>query len=69
MGVESFSLAPLDYVAIVGYFAALSVVEYLAGRGERASSSEYFLAGKNLPGTWSGDRSSLRISAAITSSE
>ena len=49
MGVESFSLAPLDYVAIVGYFALLSVVGFLAGRGEQASSSEYFLAGKKLP--------------------
>ena len=49
MGVESFSLAPLDYVAIVGYFALLSVVGFLAGRGEQASSREYFLAGKKLP--------------------
>ena len=49
MGVESFSLAPLDYVVIVGYFAVLSVVGFLAGRGEQASSREYFLAGKKLP--------------------
>lgn len=49
MGVESFSLAPLDYLAIVGYFALLSVVGYFAGRGEQVSSSEYFLAGKKLP--------------------
>ena len=48
-GAESFSLAPLDYVAIVSFFAMLSVVGYLAGRGERANSEEYFLAGKKLP--------------------
>ena len=49
MGVESFPLAPLDYLAIGGFFAMLSVVGYLAGRGEQASSTEYFLAGKKLP--------------------
>ena len=49
MGTESFSLAPLDYLAILGFFAVLSVIGYLAGRGERASSEEYFLAGKKLP--------------------
>jgi len=49
MGVETFTLAPLDYVAIVGFFAMLSLVGYLAGRGEQAGSTEYFLAGKKLP--------------------
>ena len=49
MGIESFPLAPLDYLAIGGFFAMLSVVGYLAGRGEQASSTEYFLAGKKLP--------------------
>jgi SSS family solute:Na+ symporter len=49
MGVESFVLAPLDYVAIVAFFAILSVIGYWAGRGEQASSEEYFLAGKKLP--------------------
>ncbi|MDC0935557.1 sodium/solute symporter [Pirellulales bacterium] len=49
MGTESFSLAPLDYLAIGGFFALLSVIGYLAGRGERANSEEYFLAGKKLP--------------------
>jgi len=48
-GVESFPLAPLDYLAIGGFFAVLSVVGYLAGRGEQAGSTEYFLAGKKLP--------------------
>ncbi|MCP4782937.1 MAG: sodium/solute symporter [Fuerstiella sp.] len=49
MGVESFPLAPLDYLAIGGFFAMLSVVGYLAGRGEQSGSTEYFLAGKKLP--------------------
>lgn len=49
MGVESFSLAPLDYVVIGAFFALLSVVGYWAGRGEQTSSTEYFLAGKKLP--------------------
>ena len=49
MGVESFPLAPLDYLAIGGFFTMLSVVGYLAGRGEQAGSTEYFLAGKKLP--------------------
>jgi len=48
-GVESFPLAALDYVAIVGFFALLTIVGYLAGRGEQAGSTEYFLAGKKLP--------------------
>ncbi|TWT65955.1 Sodium/glucose cotransporter [Allorhodopirellula solitaria] len=49
MGVESFALAPLDYLAIGAFFAILSIVGYWAGRGEQASSTEYFLAGKKLP--------------------
>lgn len=47
--VDSLTLAPLDYLAIVVFFAMLSLVGYLAGRGEQASSTEYFLAGKKLP--------------------
>lgn len=49
MGVDSFSLAPLDYVVIGAFFAMLSIVGYWAGRGEQTSSTEYFLAGKKLP--------------------
>jgi len=49
VGTESFPLAPLDYLAIGGFFAMLSLVGYLAGRGEQAGSTEYFLAGKKLP--------------------
>jgi len=49
MVVESFPLAPLDYAAIGAFFAMLSIVGYWAGRGEQASSTDYFLAGKKLP--------------------
>lgn len=49
MGVESIPLAPLDYLAVGVFFAMLSIVGYWAGRGEQASSTEYFLAGKKLP--------------------
>ncbi len=48
-GVESFALSPLDYLAIGAFFAMLSLVGYLAGRGEQSGSTEYFLAGKKLP--------------------
>ena len=46
---SSFGLHQWDYIAIALFFIILSVVGYLAGRGERASSEEYFLAGKKLP--------------------
>lgn len=46
---SSFGLHLWDYIAIALFFIILSVVGYLAGRGERASSEEYFLAGKKLP--------------------
>ncbi|MDA7505447.1 sodium/solute symporter [Verrucomicrobia bacterium] len=49
MGTESFTLAPLDYLAIIAFFAMLSLVGYFAGRGEQKGSTEYFLAGKKLP--------------------
>lgn len=49
MVAESFPLATLDYLAIGGFFAVLSVVGYLAGRGEQKNSTQYFLAGKKLP--------------------
>lgn len=49
MGVESFPLAPLDYLAIGAFFALLSIVGYWSGRGEQSTSTEYFLAGKKLP--------------------
>jgi len=48
-GIESFSLETLDYLAIAGFFGLLTVIGYWSGRGEQASSEDYFLAGKKLP--------------------
>ncbi len=48
-GIESFSLEFLDYLAIAGFFGILTAIGYLSGRGEQASSEDYFLAGKKLP--------------------
>ena len=45
----TFSLHLWDIVAFALFFIILSVIGYRAGRGERASSEEYFLAGKKLP--------------------
>jgi SSS family solute:Na+ symporter len=42
------SLNWLDYLEFFVFVAALSVVGFLSGRGERASSAEYFLAGRRL---------------------
>ena len=49
MPPESFSLDTWDYVAFAGYFVGLSMVSYWAGRKERGSAEDYFLAGKRLP--------------------
>ena len=46
---STFSLHRWDLIAFALFFIILSLVGYLAGRGERASSEEYFLAGKKLP--------------------
>ncbi len=48
-GIETFSLEAWDYLAIVGFFGVLTIIGYLSGRGEQASSEDYFLAGKKLP--------------------
>ncbi|MFT6619892.1 MAG: SSS family solute:Na+ symporter [Limisphaerales bacterium] len=45
----AFSLQRWDYIAIALFFIILSVVGYRAGRGERANSEAYFLAGRKLP--------------------
>ena len=42
------SLNALDYVEFFLFVAALSLVGFLSGRGERSSSAEYFLAGRKL---------------------
>lgn len=44
-----FSLQHWDYLTIALFFIILSLIGYRAGRGERANSEEYFLAGKKLP--------------------
>jgi SSS family solute:Na+ symporter len=46
--VSHLSLNMLDYVEFFLFVAALSLVGFLAGRGERASSADYFLAGRKL---------------------
>ena len=42
-------MLPLDYVEFFVFLAALCVVGVISGRGERGSSSDYFLAGRKLP--------------------
>ena len=45
----TLALNALDYVEFFLFVLALSVVGFLSGRGERSSSTEYFLAGRKLP--------------------
>ena len=47
--MQTLQLNSLDYLAFFGFLAVLSVVGYISGRGETASSNDYFLAGKRLP--------------------
>src|ERR1700712_1256362 len=42
-------MLPLDYVEFFVFLAALCVVGFVSGRGERGSSADYFLAGRRLP--------------------
>ena len=44
----ALSLNSLDYAEFFLFVALLSVVGFISGRGERSSSSEYFLAGRKL---------------------
>ncbi len=44
-----FVLETWDYLAFGTFFVILSLVGYWAGRKERGSAEEYFLAGKKLP--------------------
>ena len=46
---EPFGLHFLDYLAFGAFFGVLSVIGYWAGRRERTSPDEYFLAGRKLP--------------------
>jgi SSS family solute:Na+ symporter len=45
----AFSLEFWDYFAFAAYFVGLSLVSFWAGRRERGSAEDYFLAGKRLP--------------------
>ena len=45
---SALSLNSLDYLEFFLFVAALSLVGFFSGKGERASSSEYFLAGRKL---------------------
>ncbi|MDZ4729312.1 MAG: sodium/solute symporter [Xanthomonadales bacterium] len=47
--MNGFSLDEVDYVAFALFFIILSVIGFRAGRGERNSSNDYFLAGNKLP--------------------
>ena len=47
--MPEFSLEFWDYVVFAAFFVLLGVIGFWAGRGEQASSEDYFLAGKKLP--------------------
>ena len=50
MGSNStLSMLPLDYVEFFVFLAALCLVGFYSGRGERKTSTDYFLAGRRLP--------------------
>jgi SSS family solute:Na+ symporter len=46
---QPLTLGLWDNAAFAGYFVGLSLVSYWAGRRERATAQDYFLAGKRLP--------------------
>ena len=46
---SQFELTFWDLLAFGAFFVVLSAIGYLAGRRERSSPSEYFLAGRKLP--------------------
>src|SRR3984885_9661978 len=46
---SALAMLPLDYIEFFIFLAALCVVGVWSGRGERGSSSDYFLAGRRLP--------------------
>jgi solute:Na+ symporter, SSS family len=45
----TLALNAIDYWVFGGFLVALAAVGYLSGRGEQASSEDYFLAGRKLP--------------------
>ncbi len=46
---DSFALESWDYLAFGLFFVVLSAIGYWAGRKERGTAQDYFLAGKRLP--------------------
>ena len=46
---DTFALESWDYLAFGLFFVVLSAIGYWAGRKERGSAEDYFLAGKRLP--------------------
>src|SRR6185312_15202415 len=46
---STLSMLPLDYVEFFVFLAVLCLVGFISGRGERKSSTDYFLAGRRLP--------------------
>ncbi len=49
VGGSHFPLQWVDYLACVVFFVALSMIGYWAGRRERSTAQDYFLAGNRLP--------------------
>lgn len=47
--MNALSFNTVDYVVFAGFFIGLSIIGYLAGRGEQKTSEDYFLAGRKLP--------------------
>src|SRR2546430_609235 len=46
---SALAMLPLDYVEFFVFLTALCLVGFFSGRGERKSSTDYFLAGRRLP--------------------
>ena len=49
MNIGTLPFGFWDYFVFTSFFVLLSLVGYLAGRKERISTSDYFLAGRKLP--------------------
>ena len=47
--ISTLALQPLDYIEFFLFLIALCLVGFFSGRGERGSSTDYFLAGRRLP--------------------
>ena len=45
----TLALNAIDYWVFAGFLVGLAIVGYVSGRGERETSEDYFLAGRNLP--------------------